>query len=162
MSPETLFYHSSANAASYQLDEHMLSYSTEANQSRIRISDPGESEHDSLLLAKLGEKGWGRIQYFKQVFSAPWGNGEGRPLSPRSLASFFDFLSAVQIPEGKTPSIFLTNSGHLELCWEDSGNKAVQLEFGPQETDIYIERNEQEFSIPNGELKEFAANFQVA
>src|SRR5712691_5804660 len=105
----------------------------------VRTSAPSEGKREELLLSKLGPKGWGRLHHFRHYYSAGWGDGSGRPLSPRSLETFFRFLESVTFPVGEKPSLFLTNEGYIELCWEDSSSKAIQIEFKPAEIEFYIE-----------------------
>lgn len=162
MSPEMLQYEASTSNSPYQVTESMVSYSTEANSERIRISEPGESEHDELLLNKLGEKGWGRFHYFRNEFSSVWGDGEGRPLSPKSQETFFTFLRISNISKEINPSLFLTDNGHLEICWEDASGNSIQFEFGPYESEVYLEASETELTFPNSKLAEQLKRFDLA
>ena len=143
----------------YQLSEAVLSQTDDF--SAVEYTEPGEAQRDEMLLRKLGVRGWGRLHYFRQIFSGPWGSGEGRPLSPRAVEAFFTFLAAADLPEDSQPSLFLTDDGHLELCWEDCEGKAVQLEFGPRETEIYLESRGLEKSVPNCELAHTASNLLI-
>lgn len=142
-----------SETAPYELPDLLRSPSEEV--AVAEYTEPGEFIRDQLLLEKLGERVWGRFHYFRQVFSGPWGrSGEGRPLSPRAVEAFFSFLEDVAIPADRKPSLFLTDDGHLELCWEDAEGKAVQLEFGPNETEIYFESDETEQMVANSRLPE--------
>lgn len=162
MSPEALQYgHVIANPP-YSVSESMTSYSTEAYSDRVRTSEPGESNHDDLLLEKLGEKGWGRLHYFRNEFSGPWGDGEGRPFSPKSQEAFFNFLRIVGNLKAENPSLFLTDDGHLEICWEDASGNSIQFEFGPRETEVYLESSETELTFPNSELRDRINQFGLA
>lgn len=115
-----------------------------------RASEPGESEREELLQRKLGTRGWGRFLYFKQEFSRSWGEeGKGKPFSPKAQGAFFKFLQKAEFPEGITPSIFLTSEGHVELSWENSVGKAIQVEFGPEVAEIYLETTGYETRIKN-------------
>lgn len=122
----------------------------------VRATVPSEGERDELLLSKLGSKGWGRLHHFRQYYSAGWGNGSGRPLSPRALETFYRFLKVVTFPQTTKPSLFLTDEGWIELCWEDSEGKAIQLEFRSTEIEFYLEAQETEASVPSSEAKELA------
>ncbi|MEX2382023.1 MAG: hypothetical protein WD490_06545 [Opitutales bacterium] len=128
----------------------------------VTYTEPGEADRDELLLKKLGVRAWGRFHYFREVFSGPWGDGKGKPLSPRAVESFFSFIEKIEFRDGVQPSLFLTDDGHLELCWEDSRGGAIQLEFGPLETEVFVEREEKEDRVPNGALQELAASLQFA
>lgn len=104
----------------------------------VAWTDPGDSAREAVLLSKLGPRGWGRIHEFMHHYGPGWGNGN-RPLSPRALAALCGFLAGFSFPVGITPSVFLTDDGHLELCWEDSVGAAIQLEFGPERVEYYVE-----------------------
>jgi hypothetical protein len=114
------------------------------------------SQRKKLLLSKLGSKGWGRLTIFRRYFSARWGDGSGRPLSPRALETFCRFLESATFPQGSKPSLFLTDAGCIELCWEDSSGKAVQVEFRSAEIEFYLEKQDLEGSVPDSEAKELA------
>ena len=68
---------------------------------------------------------------------------------------FLRFLKDVTFPEGIRPSIFLTKNGHIELCWEDSEGDAIQFEFGPKESEVYIESKDIEETIDNTKLADY-------
>jgi hypothetical protein len=108
------------------------------------------------LLSKLGPRGWGRLHHFRHYYSAGWGDGSGRPLSPRSLETFYRFLESATFPDNSKPSLFLTDAGCIELCWEDSARKAVQVEFKPTEIEFYVEAQELEGSVPTSNAQELA------
>ena len=92
---------------------------------------PDEAKRDDLVLSKLGAKAWGRLHEFRNHYMhmRGWGEGQGEPLSPRSLEGFYCFLEEAQFPEERKPSLFLTDQGFLELCWEDASGKAMHAEF---------------------------------
>ena len=124
----------------------------------VRDAGADEGQREELLLSKLGPRGWGRIHHFRHYYSQGWGErGQGRPLSPRSLEAFFRFLGLMPIPERKAPKVFLTDSGHLELCWQDEHGGAVQVEFTPNVAEYYIEASETEDSLPHSSLASLAA-----
>ena len=80
--------------------------------------------------------GWGRKT--SSYSSTDWDNLT--PLSPRALAAFFSFLEHAEFPAGrKLPSLFFTDDGHLELCWEAGTGDAVQVEFEAWESEVYDE-----------------------
>ncbi|SRR5438552_4552120 len=119
----------------------------------VRASAPSEGEREDVLLSKLGPKGWGRLHHFRHYYSAGWGDGSGRPLSPRSLEAFYRFLESATFPVGVQPSLFLTDQGYIELYWEDASNKAVQIEFRPTEIEFYIEAEQVEGCFVASEAK---------
>lgn len=122
----------------------------------VRRAEPSEGEREELLLSKLGPKGWGRLLHFRHYYSAGWGGGSGKPLSPRALETFYRFLESATFPSGSVPSVFLTDEGCIEVCWEDSARKAVQVEFRPAEIEFYVEAQQIEDSVPASKAKELA------
>jgi hypothetical protein len=93
---------------------------------------PDENAREEMLLRKLGAKGWGRLYQFRRLYGDGWGEGRQQALSPRAVEALHRFLEAVEFPaKGRPPSLFLTDHGGLELCWEDAAGQAVQVEFGP-------------------------------
>ena len=137
----------------YQLSDNLRD---ETPVSGVRPAAPSEGEREELLLSKLGPKGWGRLHHFRHYYSAGWGDGSGRPLSPRALETFYRFLESATFPTGSTPSVFLTDEGSIEVCWEDLEGKAVQVEFGSTEIELYLEATQLEESLPASETKELA------
>ncbi len=95
----------------------------------VRRAAPDGWAREELLLRKLGPKGWGRVYHFQNYYESGWGE-KGRVLSPRALDAFFRFVEEADFPAGKSsPSVFLTDRGGIELCWEDPNGKSVQVEF---------------------------------
>lgn len=137
----------------YQLSDNLRD---ESPAFGVRLVAPSEGEREELLLAKLGAKGWGRLHHFRNYYSAGWGEGTGKPLSPRALETFYRFLESATFPAGSTPSVFLTDEGCIEVCWEDLKRKAVQVEFRPTEIEFYVEAQQLEDSVPASEAKELA------
>ena len=119
------------------------------------------SPRKELLLSKLGPREWERLHHFRDYYSTGWGDGSGKPLSPRVLKTFYRFLESATFPQGSKPSLFLTDAGCIELCWEDSSGKAVQVEFRPAEIEFYVEAQELEDSVPASEAKELARRLAV-
>jgi hypothetical protein len=122
----------------------------------VRAAAPNEAEREELLLAKLGPKGWGRLHHFRHYYSAGWGDGSGRPLSPRALETFYRFLEVVKFPNAIQPSVFLTDEGWIELCWSDRSGKAVQVEFRSIEVEFYVEAEELEGAIRTADVTDLA------
>jgi hypothetical protein len=122
----------------------------------VRTPPPSETEREELLLSKLGPRGWGRLYHFRYYYSAGWGDGTGKPLSPRALEAFYRFLEPAQFPQGTLPSVFLTDEGNLELCWEDRDGKAVDIEFRPTDIEFYSEAQDVEGSVPADQAKALA------
>src|SRR5436190_9943071 len=82
-----------------------------------------DGDHDDLLFSKLGHTGWGRLHHFHRYYSAGWGDGSGKPLSPRAMETLSRFLETAEFPHNVRPSVFLTREGFIELCWEDAAGK---------------------------------------
>jgi len=120
----------------YRLSEDLQENGVAPN---VRTPFPDEAEREELVLAKLGTRGWGRLHHFRHYYSAGWGDRSGRPLSPRALETFFRFLEAAKFAVNTTPSLFLTDTGTLELCWEDASGKAIQVEFTSIGIEFYLE-----------------------
>jgi hypothetical protein len=120
----------------YRLSDDLLENGGAHN---VRTPSPDEAEREELVLATLGTRGWGRLHHFRHYYSAGWGDRSGRPLSPRALETFYRFLERAQFAPNTNPSLFLTDSGSLELCWEDAYGKSVQVEFTSTGIEFYIE-----------------------
>ncbi len=137
----------------YQLSDNLRD---EAVLLGVRAAAPNEGEREELLLSKLGAKGWGRLHHFRHYYSSGWGDGSGRPLSPRALETFYRFLESVTFPQTVKPSLFLTDEGWIELCWDDPSGKAVQVEFRSAEIEFYLGTQEVESSVPSSEVSVLA------
>jgi hypothetical protein len=137
----------------YRLSDNLRN---EAPLLGVRPAAPSESEREELLLSKLGAKGWGRLHRFRHYHSAGWGDGSGSPLSPRSLETFYRFLEAITFPANAKPSVFLTDEGFIELCWNNELSKSVQVEFRPTEIDFYVEADEVEETVLATEATQLA------
>ncbi|MHC1765445.1 MAG: hypothetical protein AB9869_14280 [Verrucomicrobiia bacterium] len=108
----------------------------------VRRAAPDELTREDLLLRRLGPKGWGRVHHFRNYYGSGWG-GKGRVLSPKALDAFFRFVEDAQFPAGD-PSVFLTDRGGIELCWEDRNGKSVQVEFTAKGAEFYCQATDQE------------------
>ncbi len=124
-----------ADQSAYRLADDLLP-TPEAG--RVKRAEPGEADREELVLRKLGPRGWGRLYHSTAFLRSPgWGEGRGRALSPRAIEAFYSFLDSVQFPAGTQPSIFLTDDGGLELCWEDRNGKSIQAAFLPSHLEVY-------------------------
>jgi hypothetical protein len=112
---------------------------------------------EQALLTKLGARGWGRIHHFRNHYNQPWGERRGEPLSPRALGLLTRFVAAATFPAGGQPSVFLTDQGNLELCWEDATGAARQVEFKADGIDYYIEATSEEKSVGSDHLADVVA-----
>jgi len=59
----------------------------------VRATTPDEGEREELAIVKTGREGLGTSSSFPPLYSSGWGDGSGRPLSPRALESFYRFWS---------------------------------------------------------------------
>jgi len=122
----------------------------------VRRTAPDELAREELLLRKLGPKGWGRVYHFRNYYASGWGEN-GRVLSPRALDAFFRFVEEANFPAGKSsPSVFLTDRGGIELCWEDGDGKQVQVEFTGTCAEFYKAATEEEGVVTFDGLAELA------
>ena len=125
----------------------------DATRSRaLTWSEPGEADRDELLLSKLGVRGWGRLHHFRLLYQGGWGEGKGRPVSPRTVSALVKFLERFTWPEGVTPSLFLTDRGGIEVAWEEQGGFPVQLEFHRDGIEIYREAEGAEAELAPGDV----------
>ena len=54
-------------------------------------------------------------------------------------------MEEANFPAGKTsPSLFLTDRGGIELCWEDRNGKALQVEFTGTGAEFYKAATDEE------------------
>ena len=107
-----------------------------------------EWAREELLLRKLGAKGWGRVLHFSRFYTPGWGE-KGRVLSPKALDAFYRFIEEAIFPAGKSnPSVFLTDRGGIELCWEDNTGASVQVEFTGTGAEFYRAATEEEGVVP--------------
>lgn len=119
----------------------------------VQRSAPDDWAREELLLNKLGPRGWGRIHHFRNYYLSGWGGGSGQMLSPKALGAFFQFLESMNFPSGSQPSVFLTDRGGIELAWEDSSGKAVQVEFTRDGAEYFQEATGLEGCLSNGALR---------
>ena len=113
--------------------------------SAVQRAAQDEFSREELLLTKLGPKGWGRVHHFRNYYPSGWG-GNGCVLSPKALDAFFRFVEQATFPT--TPSVFLTDRGGIELCWEDANAKSVQVEFTATGAEFYNAGTDEEDVIP--------------
>lgn len=137
----------------YQLSDDLRD---EAVLLGVRAAQPSEAQREDLLFSKLGAKGWVRLHHFRHYYSTGWGDGTGKPLSPRALETFYRFLESAAFTGQAKPSVFLTDNGCIELCWEDESGKAVQVEFRSGEIEFFIEAQNSEGVVPSHAVTELA------
>jgi hypothetical protein len=90
-----------------------------------------DDPRDSVMIKKLGSHSWDRLSTFRYDYFAGWGEGSGKPLSPRAVEALYRFVETATFSRANKPSLFLTNEGTLELCWEDQAGRAIDTEFTP-------------------------------
>jgi hypothetical protein len=123
-----------------------------AAPANVLRSVPDEWAREDLLIRKLGARGWGRVHHFRNYYTAGWGEQSGKPLSPRALSAFFQFLEAVNFPASTVPSVFLTDCGGIELCWEDENGKSVHVEFTHAGAEFFREATGDEGTVPHNAM----------
>lgn len=132
--------------ASYTLVEGLRELTAPLAVRRQAVND---SEWEELALSKLGARGWGRLIHFRQFYQQGWGNQQGQSLSPRAFEAFVRFLAEANFPvDGEKPSVFLTDRGGLEVCWESAAGKAVQMEFTRTVVEFFDEETGAEGQVP--------------
>lgn len=134
-----------------------LSYHSEFRPSapvvEVRAVDPGQFEQYEVLIDKLGRHGWGRVMYFEKHYSRPWGQrAECSPFSKESLRRLYSFVEKMPNLE-PLPSVFLTDSGNLELGWKNELGQVVSIEFTPSHMEYYIEKFNEEESLSYEDAK---------
>jgi len=78
-------------------------------------------------------------------------------MSPRALDAFFRFLEAATFPADRVrPSVFLTDRGGIELCWEDPNGKSVQVEFTGTAAEFYKAATDEEGAVALDGLAQLA------
>lgn len=137
----------------YKLDDDL--------QSNI---DPGmwtttlSADEQDLLIKKLGDRGWGRMLLFTKYYTPNWGGGN-KQVSPRAQAAMLRFLEHVTFRDGADPSVFLSNDGELQIAWNDSNGKAVQLLFGPNTIEVFHEAKHRDEPVPLTDYEKLAREF---
>lgn len=127
----------------------------------VRRAAPEGWPREELLLRKLGPKGWGRVYHFRNFYASGWGEN-GRVLSPKALDAFFRFVQDTTFPAGRNnPSVFLTDRGGLELCWEDGDGKPIQVEFTASGAEFYKAATDEEGFVPFDGLAQLSRQLSV-
>ena len=120
----------------------------------VHRTAPDEWAREELLLAKLGARGWVRVHHVRNYYGPGWGEHVGPMLSPRALSAFFQFVDVFTFPGGVVPSVFFTDRGGIELCWEDESHKSVQIEFTRTAAEFYREATGEEGALAHGALQQ--------
>lgn len=136
-------------AASYRLVDDLREPMGIPSVHRVAMDDLAVEQ---ALLTKLGARGWGRIHHFRNHYNQVWGERGAAPVSPKALESLAQFVLAATFPPGKVPSIFLTDAGGLELCWEDTTGAARQVEFTPDGINYFLAVTGEEGSVGFNEI----------
>lgn len=138
----------------YRLADDLAEPSYQSTVRRVALE---QTDEEGVLLEKLGARGWGRIHYFRNYFHEGWGeSGQGRAVSPRAYEAFVRFVQVARFPEGAIPSVFLTDEGGIELSWEDSLKKPVQIEFQRNGAEFFLGATQAEGFIGYDELTQIA------
>lgn len=94
----------------------------------------------------LGLDGVKRFEDFKKYHEG-WDHGAGKSLSLKSVAVLDYFINQYSYFHS-SPSIFFTREGNLQLGWEDSQGRAIEIEFYPDRIEYYLEGKGIESEIP--------------
>lgn len=137
----------------YKLDEDL-----QTNMDPGMWSTTLSADEQDLLIKKLGDRGWGRMLLFSKYYTPDWGEGN-RQVSPRAQAALLRFLEHVIFRDGADPSVFLSNDGELQVAWNDTSGKAVQLLFGPNTIEVFHEAKLREESLPLTDYAKLAQEF---
>lgn len=130
--------------SAYRLTEELREPMALASIHRIAMDDLSVEQS---LLTKLGARGWGRIHHFRNHYNQPWGERRGEPMSPLALDGLTRFVTAATFPAGSQPSVFLTDQGSLELCWEDAQGAACQAEFKATGIEYFVAATGEEATV---------------
>ncbi len=125
------------------------------------IAAPGDAAKEQLVARKLGIHGGKRWQYFRQHFSGRWGDEGQCPVSPRSQDALLKALEFLNFAPAANASLFLTDDGQLERAWKDAEGRAVQMELGSTEFEIFVEGAGVE-THPNSRIGEVTAKLIIA
>jgi hypothetical protein len=109
-----------------------------------------------LVYAKIGSAALQRLNDFRQ-WPAGWNQGSGDEIAWGTLQNFASFLSDARFRTGNPPSLFLTDSGHLELAWEARDGSVMNASFTPAGASYFFEGSNEEGEVSASELSKFAA-----
>lgn len=146
-------------ASAYCLIDELREPMSLAGIHRVAMDDLAVEQS---LLAKLGARGWGRIHHFRNHYNQSWGERRGEPLSPRALDGLTRFVTAAAFPVGSQPSVFLTDQGSLELCWEDAQGTARQVEFKVNSIDYFVAATGEEATVGLDQLADVVTKLTAA
>lgn len=135
----------------YSLSADLTDSSCDRGYAFVSFED-GFAEREELIIQRLGVHVWGRWRFFRSHFTGRWGEAGNKPLSPLAQEAFFDALPSLQIHGRQSPSLFLTDEGNLELVWEDDEGQSIQVEFGPYDSEVYVESSGLDEVVPNDQL----------
>lgn len=99
----------------------------------------------------LGSTGVHRLQNFLRL-QAGWDGQSSKPIDLRSVAAFSDFFAETGLQPDQL-GVFMSAQGNVVVNWPDRDGQLVELEFQSSELEYFIERNEEEGSIPNSSIE---------
>ena len=147
------------SASAYRLTEELREPMGFSSIHRVAMDDLAVEQS---LLTKLGARGWGRIHHFRNHYNQSWGEHRGEPLSARALDGLTRFVTAATFPAGILPSVFLTDQGGLELCWEDTQGTVRQVEFKADSIDYFVAVTGEEETVGLDRIAEVVAKLTAA
>jgi hypothetical protein len=110
----------------------------------------------ALVYAKISSTALQRLNDFYR-WPAGWNNGSGEEIAWGTLTNFEDFLNTVRFRSGNPPSLFLTDSGHLELVWEARDGSEMNVAFTPGGATYFFGKDNEEGEVSARELAALAA-----
>ena len=147
------------SASAYRLTEELREPMGFSSIHRVAMDDLAVEQS---LLSKLGARGWGRIHHFRNHYNQSWGERRGEPLSPRALDGLTRFVTRATFPVSSQPSVFLTDHGSLELCWEDAQGTARQVEFRADGIDYFVAATGEEETVGLDRMAEVITKLTAA
>jgi hypothetical protein len=107
----------------------------------------------TLVKDKLGENGVSRFYEFRD-YSDGWCMGTGKKISHQSIAQLERFVRLAQDYLPDEPSIFISEEGILQLQWEDTDDLDIEICFGPEQFEYFLESSDEEGIIPSKNISE--------
>lgn len=132
--------------------------------SKLRKTNPIKiksiDEPTSNMLKVLGENGVSRIERFIKIEKG-WDSGKGESFSKASLGVLDNFLVKYErFPAGNIPSVFLTNSGNIQIEWEDLEGNNVEVEFFEKHFEYYFGATDEEGKYDISEIDQLISEIR--
>jgi hypothetical protein len=96
--------------------------------------------------AAIGSTGLSRLEAFFQL-QPGWDGKASKPIDLNSVADFSKFFDETSLcPSGL--GIFMSAQGNMVINWPDQKGQLIELEFHSSGVDYFVERNEEEGTLP--------------